>query len=399
MYKIIIISAFLLILGRVHGQTTNDFNWYNQETYKLYEEQNWNELVKVGKEALDSGYDFFYLQLRIGIAYFEMESYRTAQKYFNKALSYNGSDPLTLEYLYYAYLFSGRKADAGILFQRHKEALAKRKVENPIFFLRSIYSEGGVKINSENDDNIGNINFFHLGLEHQLGSRLNVYHGYSGLTQKFTELIDSTGSGNKPFQNIYKYSQDEYYVKGAIAIARGLQIFPSYHYQSINGIDEKFGNYAYHIGFRQSLGKFDLFTGYGNSNINHNDQTQWTVGLTFYPSGNLNLYLQSNYTYHQENGAEANAIFYEKLGLKVGRRMWLEVHATLGTIRNNQEMEGFYVQNLPDKMTSRFGAYAIFPVDNHFKILSGFTIENRETLEEFSEYQNYVGFVSIQYNL
>jgi hypothetical protein len=390
-------------LGVVHGQQAKDFNWYNQETYKLYEAQNWNEMVKVGKEALDAGYDFFYLQLRIGIAYFEMEKYRTSQKYFNNALLYNKSDPLTLEYLYYAYLFSGRKADASLLFQKHKEILLKREITNPNAIIKSIYTEAGFKISSENEENIGNINFFHLGLEHQLGARLNIYHGYSRLTQKFTEYIDSMSMGQGPprtrFKNIYKYSQNEYYIKGTIAITRGLQLIPAYHFQSIDEIDIKFNNHAYHIALKQSLGNFDLYAGYGNSTINNNDQTQWTGGLTFYPTGNLNLYLQSNYSYHEEEGEEANHIFYEKIGFKVAEKMWLEVHATFGNIRNFQEMDGFYVYNLPDRIKSRFGTSAVFPVDDHWIILGGFIIENKETSETFVGFQHYTGFIGIQYNL
>ena len=390
-------------LGVVHGQISKDFNWYNQETFRFYEEQNWIELVRVGKDALDAGHDFFYLQLRIGIAYFEMENYRIAQKHFNKAILYNRNDPLTFEYLYYAYIFSGRKTDANVLFHRHKETLVKRKVENPLLFLKSIYTEGALKMNSENDNNIGNINFFHFGMEHQLGSRLNVYHGYSRLTQKYTELIDSISTGQGPpqstFENVYKYAQNEYYIKGTIAITRGLELVPSYHIQSIHGVDEKFNNKAYHIGLKKSLDKFDLYTGYGNSQIDNNDQTQWTVGLTFYPEGNLNVYLQSNFTYHIEDREEGNPIFYEKIGFKAARNLWLEIHATLGVSRNIQEMDGFYLQNLPDRMTNRFGANALFPVNNHFKILGGFTIENREILETFGDYQLYTGFVSIQYIL
>jgi tetratricopeptide (TPR) repeat protein len=392
----------IFIVGIVQGQSPKDFNWYNGETYRLYELQQWDELVKVGDDALEAGFDFFYLQLRMGIAYYEMEKYRTAQSYFNNALSFNNSDPLTLEYLYYSYWFSGRNSDASVFYKKHKDILVKRKVATPNLFVKSLYTEGGVKVNSESDEYIDPIRFYHIGLEHQLSSRLNIYHGYSRLTQKFTEFIDGNSSGQGPPQLIgidYTYAQHEYYIKGTLAIAQGLQLIPAYHIQSVKGIGDVFDNKAFHIGVKKNLGKLDLYTGYGQSAINYNNQTQWTGSVTFYPSGNINLYLQSNITYHKEKGEEGNAIFYEKVGFKAAGKMWLELNAAFGTMRNIQELDGFYVLNLPDRISSRYGVHAIFPVNNHFKISGGVTIENREALETLLEYQLYTGFMSIQYNL
>jgi len=402
LYKIIIILLSILSVGEVLGQSQKDFNWYNQETYHLYETQNWKELARVGADALNAGHDFYYLRLRMGIAYYEMEDYRSAQSHFNHALSFNSKDPLTLEYLYYAYLLSGRQADAQVLFQRHKETLINRKVADPNIPVKSLYLEGGMKISNVDDDNIDNIHFYHGGLEHQLSGRVNIYHGFSRLTQKITILSENGGSGQGPpqvIENVYDYSQNEYYLRGKVVLSRGLQFIPSYHFQAVNGIDDSFNNNAYHMALRKNLGNFDFYLGYGNSDINYNDQSQWTGGITFYPSGNLNFYLQSDVTYHKERSEEGESIFYEKAGFKVGQNLSLELTATFGKMRNIQEMDGFYIWNLPDIMTSRYGMNAIFPLNNHINIIGGFTIENRETIETLFTYRLFTGFISMQYNL
>jgi len=71
------------------------------QTYQLYNEENWYQLTEVGQEAVKNGLDYFYLRIRMGIAYFHLKNYRKAATHLEKALDFNGADASALEYLYF----------------------------------------------------------------------------------------------------------------------------------------------------------------------------------------------------------------------------------------------------------------------------------------------------------
>ncbi|RLD49863.1 MAG: hypothetical protein DRI97_17595, partial [Bacteroidetes bacterium] len=95
MYRIII-SIWLLgvvSLG-IKAQEPADFNTINRKTYQLYLSQKWDSVIIMGKQALKQEMDFYYLRMRIGIAYYSKKHYRTAARHFSAALEQNKSDPV-----------------------------------------------------------------------------------------------------------------------------------------------------------------------------------------------------------------------------------------------------------------------------------------------------------------
>ena len=76
--------------------------------YQLYLEGRWSELAENGKEAIAEGYDYYYMRMRMGIAYYERQNYGLAAYHFNKAMEFNENDQFALEYLFYSYYLSGR---------------------------------------------------------------------------------------------------------------------------------------------------------------------------------------------------------------------------------------------------------------------------------------------------
>lgn len=57
--------------GKIISQDTLNAAFIEQKSFQLYVEKNWNELIKFGNQALKSGIDYYYLQIRLGIAYYE----------------------------------------------------------------------------------------------------------------------------------------------------------------------------------------------------------------------------------------------------------------------------------------------------------------------------------------
>ena len=103
-----------------------DFNRINTETYRFYEEQKWDSLIHLGKEALNQEIDYYYLRMRIGIACYNKKNYRKADDHFRVALEFNQEDPVALEYLYYSMLFAGQVERSGLVRKKFRGDLSLR---------------------------------------------------------------------------------------------------------------------------------------------------------------------------------------------------------------------------------------------------------------------------------
>src|ERR1035437_5516380 len=125
-YKILISIFFLFHITKGIAQDTLNSATVEQKSYQLYLDKNWDELIKFGNNAVDKGYDYFYLQMRIGIARFEKKNYRVAENHFKSALKFNSSDELAQEYLYYCYLYAGHYFKARLLSKTFSLTLAKK---------------------------------------------------------------------------------------------------------------------------------------------------------------------------------------------------------------------------------------------------------------------------------
>ncbi len=110
--KIVILYTFLIFSINLVAQEESSYLTVDKETYSQYLQANWKELIKTGKLSLKNEVDFYYLQVRMGIAYYELKKYRNAIPYFENARKQNTENELVNEYLYYSYLFSGRSFDA-----------------------------------------------------------------------------------------------------------------------------------------------------------------------------------------------------------------------------------------------------------------------------------------------
>ncbi len=135
------------------------------ETYNLYIAKKWNELIEVGKQSKREGVDFYYLKVRMGIAYYSLGKYRKAIPFFEKAFNKNIKDEFVGEYLYYSYLFGGRGTDANAFLQMMPDEFVSRLgLSRPKLF-KSVDVSGGMANNADFDnlsdaDIDGNRNLF-----------------------------------------------------------------------------------------------------------------------------------------------------------------------------------------------------------------------------------------------
>ena len=210
-------------------QDTLDPALVEANSYQLYTEGKWTELINLGKSAVKQGMDYFYLRMRIGIAYYEKKNYNLAEEHFARALKFNTGDELALEYLYYCYVFNGRFDEARALSKKFGKDLAEKTKtadKAPISFAML---EGGTKIsdsatyydkNKKTASNFFNpAVYFQAGLNHYIRNRISFFHAFTYFNQ-----VSFTGD----------VRQIQYYLKSSIPLKRNWIVYPSLHWVNLS---------------------------------------------------------------------------------------------------------------------------------------------------------------------
>lgn len=387
MHKTLITFFCILMGGFVIGQTQKDFAYYNNETYRLYSEARWDELIPLALESIEIGHDFYYIRMRLGIAYFENANYTKALVHFNKALNFDKGSTDAKSYSYSCLLYLGRE----------KEAIKYFGVSGtkPKFF-HSLYFEPGTKL-SDNKASVRNSRYIFLGLNHDLGKTVTLFHGYQRLGADFAYWIPGGNGagpgGSSSTEYTYTVIQNEYYAALSFLFAKGFYITPAFHIQEVNSDNYSGNNHVFSIQLVKWLGNIKLYGGYYNSEINEKNQQQVEGGLVFYPLGNSNLYLQSQATNHYE-GDINTLIWSANGGVKILSKTWLELSLTSGDMLNYSESNGYLLYNQLDVIKNKWGISVNQYLGNHLLYL-GYVHESKEefiTETPFAHHDLIIGF-------
>lgn len=371
MYKIIIISAFFIITNFAIAQEQRDFAYYNNETYELYMKANWEELIPLAKESLKNGHDSYYIRMRLGIAHYELKKYTQAIRQFKHALELFPESADAKSYMYYSYLFLGRRQEAFLY-----NTTPDRKFK----YFQSMYFEPGIKL-SDNKTSTRNTYYMFLGLNHELGNRISLFHGYQRLRSDFSYLTTISGGpgfggGTIQWESIYKIVQNEYYAALTFFLGKGFYLTPAYHYQGVKGDEYLTYNNVGSIQLTKWAGKFKVHAGYYYSEINNLNQQQTELGLAFYPFGNNKLYLQTQATNHLQEDV-STMVYFNKIGVQVSPTTWLEASMSYGNMVNFSELNSYVVYNQLDNISSRWGVSIHQLLGKHMLYLN-YVRENKE---------------------
>ncbi len=122
------------------------FRTVDSISYRLFADGQWEELAKFGKEAIDSGFDYYYLDLRTGIAFYRLKKYNKARKYFLRAVQKNSLDPGLNEYLFWSNFLLKRDIEATKWYQKLPDSIQQSIDFNPQKIWDAVYAEGGMRI-------------------------------------------------------------------------------------------------------------------------------------------------------------------------------------------------------------------------------------------------------------
>lgn len=169
-------------LPAIAEPVTASANSIEYTSYALYTEKNWKKLAAYCEQAFAKQVDYFYLRVRAGIAYFEMEQYRKAIVHLKKALAFNSGDDFTNTYLYYAYLYAERPEEAKKLTRSFGKALSETMRVGSMSPVDFVLLESGIKV-PDSSRQFKNAFFTDVGIGHSIGKKIFLQHNFTYFEQ------------------------------------------------------------------------------------------------------------------------------------------------------------------------------------------------------------------------
>jgi len=421
----------LFLAGSVRNATaqqTRSFHEVDSLTFALYEQQQWKELVKAGRQAVNLGHDYFFMRMRTGIAYFMLQQYRAAAPEFEKALEYNTISQVAYDYLRLSYLWGGLETEAVGLERRFSSLALNSENLSQIIREITLYSgtsfSGGPAALSEIDlDGLanlygegtanGNFVFVHAGLKvvhsppyiYQLGFT----HIRLARHQRF--VMD----GADTLENKYTLKQNQVFLNMPFRLAKGWHITPALNLINVSEqpllvsydtIIQKYNSrktdrftskYILSLRAVKETPFFNVGLAAGNSNMNDANQWQGTFLAGVYPFANLNLYGLARVAALAENN-EVNWHFRLIAGSKVNSRLWLQGSHHFGHLKNAHDENGLLLFNNSGEIISRTTATAFFLIDAKLTLQLDYSFVKQQ--DQYIEYLNTSSFIlnSFKYN-
>lgn len=393
--KLLILCMLLIPLLTIAQEIPQ--NDYESLTYKLYKEQKWDSLYTIGSGAIDAGYNYYYMQLRTGLAAFYLHNYARAAQYLEKARSLNHYDDYVRSLLYYSYLYTGRPLQATLLF----EGLQTSEVDDLLkkHFQPSFYIETGPVITSDKKSTSKFIEtdsllfsekyceqsayYFLAGWKQSISKRVSVntafaYLNFNKNRQINIRFVDSL-SGD------FNVLQLEYYLSPSVAFNRRFVFSPSLRLARVNvaepintkdsitllylgnPVSKKYTDYSLggELTYAQHFWKATL--GAWHLKINHLSSLQLSSSFMLTPLGNLNLYSVTTLSWKSER-AKNPLIGTQTLGYKIFKQSWIELSATEGNIDNTVEHNAQLFNNQANQTPRRLAAMYLIELPKNIRL-------------------------------
>ncbi len=387
MYRLSITSLllFLLLLG-VSAQEKKGFSYYDRLTYQAYLQGDWQQVIRLGREALHAGYDSYYLRMRLGIAFYNRHNYVRALHHFLKAQEFNEQDAVVRQYLYYCYLFLGREADRHALMHhmtvREREEVGAGKLTGlTLVALTADYfhtlddqvTDGYDPTEVPGVDGYQSVTRRGGGASilfgHQTGENASLRYGYRFITkERFLFRRDVDGDLTLPDNT---FTQHQLHGGLTLRLARGLTMDLSANYLNLRTTIPESFSYGNRISWvtltssdwttqlllQQELPYLTLYGGVGYAGMNDLNQIQAYSGMVFRPMGNTNFYFGGSLTWLRQGILSDPDLTRDDLipSLILGGRLfgtlWTTAYLTPGNTSNYQSPGGWNLYNENNPVT------------------------------------------------
>lgn len=424
--RIGLLLIFMIFLAIAHAQEKLNYLEVDQQSYALFLEKKWPELIELATEAREKGIDFFYLQARTGIAWYNQGKYRNAAHWFLKAYENDKSLEWLQEYVYYSLLFSGRKAETVKYAYFFSDELKKKIGFLETGITRLAYETGhsyntdfenlkardfNSEINLGNDYGeayfLKNYSFHSFDLSHKIASKLALNHNLTYIGVNREAVVDWGTLTNSPI----RINQFNYFINPVLIIGTKLNISPSL--SMIMGSGDVYAGFLTNDlskGYRTTKTNYSdaifstaIWSDYRNfspgfeinaGKINDSKFTQVSTWLTFYPLSNTKLYVTPRIYFKSEN----DGFGFNAAGISGGATLG-KIHFygnyLWGDMENFVESNGYLVTNFPGTTEYKLMGSAYLPLNNNYQLV--FRYINQKTTEKYQVYSNGTKANSMEY--
>ena len=381
-YLILVILSLFAMSNKAHAQDNLSLSEIDKLTYKYYNTQQWDNLIEIGEKALKNNVAFFYLDYRMGLAYYAKKKYRKAIPFFQKVLETTPNDLAAKEYLYYSYLFGHRYLDASnSLYKFTKEHREKVEFHNTGNLFNSLgveykyYSFNDYAISPTVSSDIvqktrNSMNYFSIDL-------LNYTHKNSILYLNLSFINGDNSIFDEQYSHDVineKLKQYQFYISWNKRIADGFDIKISttymrenlkwYYTQTVNNssviaYDGSTNNYVGFASIKKNIKNIDLSVGSSFSQINEENQIQPFIALKWYPFNNDKFYTNTNISYQYNlNSENDNFIIKQSFTATINSKFNIKAFGLYGKVYNYIDNDGLSIYNNLDAIDYWYGVSA-----------------------------------------
>ncbi len=405
---------------------------------QLFTEKNWKELVPFSENAINKGFDYYYLRMRAGIGCYETKKYRKAEGHLRKALNFNSGDEEATNYLYLCLVFNQKYEEAKWISKSFtEEQKDKLQIKKP-FPITYLSVEGGVKTSSVSDT-FSNGQYYQLGLEHFLFHRVSFFHSFNYYGQDQTNYLlrtdsmplhkwhqpppvpgspdhlDSSTVFTNSIKKVTSIQQYHYYLKANIPFKNNFLLSLSGQWilekdkvhvnnYSISGTDPEHEdqpqhNVPMHTVSKEFPGhdtifslssyivyttikKYTTFLDYSIgalvNSMGKDVEYQFAAGIEYHPLANNRFVLGCIGYTHSRNGLSENVIAYSPYVSFVPiKKLTFTADFMQNQAGNVVEYSGFYVNNSKYYIKNRFGATVKYQLFKKVNVYGNYGLENK----------------------
>ena len=374
MEKHVVCIVLLWFVSTAYAQKPSlSITYVDSATYTLYLKQDWKPIIALGKQSRAEGVDFYYLKVRMGIAYFKENKIFSAIQFLEEAYTMDPKNAVVQDYLYWAYRYSGLVMESRLFYTKMTNEL-KAKIDLDLPFVSDISFNVLATHNSDYDEQLKtnansgtdhrrvipkNYQMYSLGMSHPLSKRLNLFHQFTMMPATSVQQIE-TGSALE--NESYKAMEYRYYAD--ITVALGSRWYLDTYLNVISGNYDNLNTTVsaskikYNdMVFGGALTKASYFIrnsiNMSVSNLNGYNQFQTGYSLSLYPLGNTSVVPFGSLQYKSQD-SDANLIFTGGLTVSIDE-ISLTGFGTVGNMNNFIANNGAIVYNQPAAALNEFG--------------------------------------------
>ncbi len=422
-----IIIVLLLLTLMIQAQQKFNYSEVDKFSYELYMNGNWKELIQYSAQARQQGIDFFFLQARTGIAYYNLKRYRAAAEWFLKAWKADKSFEWLQDYLYYSLLFGGRTYEAYKVAQNFTPSV-QEKIGYTTFKLTGMGLEAGYSFNPEYEGlktavhgqkagtgsgygeafYLKDYHFESFDLSHRVAPSININHSFTHLGINRTQHVDWGNSNDFDAHT----RQFQYFINPSLVLGQKWYVAPAFSFiwgdlsYASGGIRDNnrfFGNatiqfrdFVYTLSAWTHFGVFSPGAEYNYGNINNEDFSQYSIWMTLYPLSNLTLYFTPRIYF---KSSENSSFGYNTIGVSGGMQtgpVHLHLQYLNGNMENFIESAGYVISNFPGISDQKLSGSLYFPAGKKHRFVMRYIMQ--DMTETYRVYNNLVPGNTLNYN-